>query len=99
MIYIDIKYANMLLPRLDKWSVKRQMPYLANGRCPYCGDSTKNKFTRRGYILQKSSLNYLLYYCHKCGKSTTLSKMLSETNPDLYKDYRVEMIKESSGGG
>ena len=50
-LWIDIKYANLLSAQLELFKVKKSNPYLANFRCPICGDSTKNKSKTRGYLL------------------------------------------------
>jgi hypothetical protein len=51
-LWIDVKYANLLSTQLELFKVKKTNPYLANFRCPVCGDSKKNKSKTRGYILQ-----------------------------------------------
>ena len=40
-MYIEIKYLNLLSPRLDKFKQKKD--YLWNFRCPVCGDSQRNR--------------------------------------------------------
>ena len=65
-----------------------------NLSCPYCGDSTKNKFKARGYLLVKKAEYY--YYCHNCGISKNFDKFLSEHDAILYKEYKLEKLKDSS---
>ena len=62
-----------------------------NFRCPYCGDSKKDKFKARGYLLEKKG-NYN-YFCHNCGISRKFSKFLQENNGELYQQYILEKLK------
>ena len=64
-----------------------------NFRCPYCGDSQKDKFKARGYLLQKKG-NYN-YYCHNCGISKKFTQFLKDNNGELYQQYTLEKLKES----
>ena len=51
--YIDIKYLNIISPQLQKF--KKKGNNLWNFRCPYCGDSQKNKTKARGFVYQKKN--------------------------------------------
>ena len=95
MIWIDIKYANMLSLRFDKFKLKKNDPYVAQCRCPFCGDSEFSKNKTRGYILAKGSR--ILFYCHNCGTSTTLGKLLLKVDPRLHDEYRLEVLREGGG--
>lgn len=95
MLWIDVKYANQLSLRLDKFKLKKHAPYLANCRCPYCGDSDFSKIKARGYIVEK--LGKMFFFCHNCGKSTTLAYLLKEVDIGLYDEYRLEKFKEAGG--
>ena len=64
-----------------------------NFRCPYCGDSQKDKFKARGYLLEKKGQH--MYYCHNCGVSKKFSKFLQDNNLQLYEEYSMEKLKES----
>ena len=57
---------------LENFSSKRNNLY--NFRCPYCGDSQKNKNKARGFLYQVKSDT--AYKCHNCGKSTTFTRFL-----------------------
>lgn len=92
-LWIDVKYASMLVSQLDKFKIKQNKPFMANFRCHYCGDSDKSRSKTRGYILEKSS-DKLLYYCHNCGKSTPFGNALRDIDPFLYNEYSLEQIKE-----
>ncbi|AMQ65930.1 DNA primase [Stenotrophomonas phage vB_SmaS-DLP_6] len=95
MLWIEIKYANLLSIKLDKFKLKKHSPYLANCRCPYCGDSDYSKIKARGYIVEKGGK--LLFFCHNCGKSTVFGKMLQEVDQSLYDEFRLEKFKELGG--
>ena len=90
-MYTEIKYLNMLSPRLEKF--KRKKDHLWNFRCPVCGDSQKNKNKARGFVFELKG--NLLYKCHNCGYSSPLSKLIELLDPALYKEYRLEKFKDS----
>ena len=46
--WIDHKYINLLSPQLERFARKSDKLY--NFRCPFCGDSQKNKWKARGYV-------------------------------------------------
>ena len=90
-MYTEIKYLNMLSPRLEKF--KKKGDYLWNFRCPICGDSKRNKNKVRGFIFQVKG--NLLYKCHNCQYSVPFPKLLEELDPVMYKQYRLEKFKDS----
>lgn len=95
MLWIDVKYANRLSLKLDKWKLKKHSPYVANCRCPYCGDSDLSKIKARGYIVEKKGA--MFFFCHNCGKGTTLGNLLKEVDSSLYSEYRLERLQELGG--
>ena len=54
MNYIDVKYINLISIRLDKFARKKEGIY--NFRCPYCGDSSRNKSKARGYFFDNKNV-------------------------------------------
>ena len=92
--YIDIKYVNLLSPRLDRYKVKTNNPFTANFRCPICGDSKKNKHKARGYAYVRK--NGILYKCHNCGYGASLGNLIKEIDPHLYSQYTMERYKEGN---
>ncbi len=92
--YIDIKYLNIISPQLQKF--KKKGNTLWNFRCPYCGDSQKNKTKARGFVYQKK--NDLFFKCHNCDVGTTLGKLIEYLDSKTYKDYIMERYKTGSGG-
>lgn len=94
MDYIDVKYINLLSPRLERF--KKVKPNLYNCRCPLCGDSKRNKTKARGYFYQvKNNTNYK---CHNCGVNISLSNLLKEVDPVMQKEYVFEKFKETGTG-
>ena len=86
--WIDLKYTNLLSARLPLYKIKNHNPFLANFRCPICGDSQKNKLKARGYIVQRQS--NLFYKCHNCEASFSFSKFLAKIDLVLYEEYSKE---------
>lgn len=89
-IWLDTKYLGMLSFRLDRF--KKTDDNLYNFRCPFCGDSGKNKFKSRGYIYQHEG--QLKFKCHNCGQSKHFSTFLKEFDSTIYSDYIFEVLKE-----
>jgi len=86
--WIDVKYANLLSGKLQQFKIKKSMPYLANCRCPICGDSQKNKLKARGYLFQHK--NEMAYKCHNCGFAAPFGKFLKQLDTYLYDEYTRE---------
>ena len=86
--WLDIKYANLMSSQLTKFKVKSNNPYLANCRCPVCGDSKANQLKARGYIYQIRGK--LFYRCHNCGVSWKFSHFLEVVNPTLFSEFLKE---------
>lgn len=89
--WIQNKYALLLSNRFDRFSNKNGQ---INFRCPYCGDSHKDKMKARGYLISKKQEYY--YYCHNCHVSRNFSKFLEEQDPQLHKEYLMETLKEKA---
>ena len=83
----------MVASRLDvcKWKNDNTL----NHRCPYCGDSQKNKHKARGYHFAVDQ-NFI-YKCHNCGKSTSSVHFLKDHFPDIHKEYLKEYLQEKGG--
>ena len=90
---LDKKYINLVSPQLERFRWQRAT--LANCRCPFCGDSKKNKNKCRGYFYEQKGRYY--YKCHNCGASHSVSGFLEHVNPALYSEFRLEWIKEKGG--
>lgn len=86
MNYTEYKYINLYSAYV------RNFKKVGNDKfqfsCPICGDSKKNTRKARGYVFDNKTLS--VYKCHNCGISTTFSKLLQQTQPQLYNDYVFE---------
>ena len=90
--YIDLKFINDLSSRLSQF--KRKTEHLFNFRCPYCGDSEKNKTKARGYLYRKK--NDMFYKCHNCGVGASLGNFIKHLDPKMYSEYVLERYKGSA---
>jgi len=88
--YIDVKYVNLISPYLQQF--KKKGDFLWNFRCPYCGDSKKNRTKARGFVFRKK--NDMFYKCHNCGVGATLGNLIKEVDSKTYKDYILERYKK-----
>lgn len=85
----DLKFTSLISNRFEKF--QRKSDYLFNCRCPFCGDSQKNKSKMRGYIYRKD--DSLIYKCHNCGIGTSIGNVLKQLDSNLYKEYTLEKYK------
>lgn len=67
-----------------------------NIRCPYCGDSSKNEFKKRGYILYKENEKKYFYYCHNCGISKDIQDFIND-NKELSQKLNIETLLSGEG--
>lgn len=93
-MWIEDKYLNLISARLPLFKKTRDGVY--NCRCPICGDSRKSKTKARGYFFERK--NTLFYDCKNCGAKgkRSFSRFLEWFDPELYKEYKVEMFKEKT---
>ena len=92
-VYIDKKYIGSISFKLEQFKQKKTDLY--NFRCPYCGDSKKNRTKTRGFLYRK--LNGYFFICHNCSKSTTFANFLQFLDPQEYKTYAFEKYTEGKG--
>jgi len=92
--YIDIKYINLISPRLPKFGWKKQD--LAACRCPICGDSQKSKSKTRFYFYEKKGGFFVR--CHNCDYGTTIGKFIEYLDPFVYKQYMLEKYRDGVEG-
>jgi|ERR1019366_9368227 transcription elongation factor Elf1 len=95
MSWLDQKYCGLLSIRLPLYKVKRSNPFLAEFRCPLCGDSATNKNKKRGFIFSEDRV--FKFKCHNCGEHHTFSYFLKLLDTELYKEYAIENFKEGQG--
>tara|TARA_B100000073_G_scaffold195512_1_gene161956 strand:- start:1119 stop:2111 length:993 start_codon:yes stop_codon:yes gene_type:complete len=94
MSFVDSKYIGLVSSRLVKFAKKKEGLY--NFRCPYCGDSQKQKNKARGYIYKlKNDHNFK---CHNCGVSRTFTNFLKDMDTVLYDQYIMERYKNGLTG-
>jgi transcription elongation factor Elf1 len=84
------KYIGIVSTRLDKF--KRKSANLYNFRCPFCGDSDKNKSKARGYIYEKKGK--MSYHCHNCGVPMSVPNFIKAVDQNLYNEMQLERIKD-----
>jgi len=89
MLFIDVKYTNLLGSRLRNF--KQKNDYVWNYSCPVCGDSSKNKLKARGYIYRAKQ--DLFCKCHNCGHSTNIGNLIKYVDTHLYDEYVLERYK------
>lgn len=89
---VDAKFAG--LATLRGRNGKQVSKTVWNLSCPYCGDSKRKKTKARGFFTIYS--NFTGYYCHNCGISTTLRNYLRQHEPDLYRQYLLELLIEQA---
>jgi transcription elongation factor Elf1 len=93
-VYIERKFLGFVSSKLEQF--KQKQTDLYNFRCPYCGDSKRNKLKARGYVYRKS--NDYFFICHNCGKSTTFAKFLEHIDGTTYKQYILERYSAGETG-
>jgi len=91
-LYLDRKYTTLLGQRLERFSIKKESPFVATCRCMICGDSQKNKYKTRGYFYEKGQR--INYKCHNCGASTSSAKLMQMFDTNLYDDYLLEVYRD-----
>ena len=94
MSFVDAKYIGLVSVRLQKFSKKKEGLYTF--RCPYCGDSQKNKNKTRGYIY--SFKNDHNFKCHNCGASRSFTNFLKDQDTMLHDQYVMERYKSGLTG-
>jgi transcription elongation factor Elf1 len=93
-VYIDRRYLLLVSSRLERFAQKKDD--LFNFRCPFCGDSKKNKLKARGYIFRKN--NDYFYTCHNCHVSTTFSKFLKHVDSNSHGQYILDRYADGENG-
>lgn len=92
--FIDKKYINMVSPQLERFKWKKTD--VANCRCPFCGDSQKNKSKARGFFFKKK--NDFFFKCHNCGVGHSMSRFLEAISPSVATEYSLERWRNGENG-
>lgn len=98
-LFLELKYARMVGPRLLLWKVKKNSPFHGNARCPICLDSATSKSKCRFHVTEHDGMVFCS--CFNCGYKNSLANYMKVNQPDLYHEfvfekYRIEG-KEDSG--
>ena len=88
--WIAKKYVGLVSGRLSNFKRKNSN---FNFSCNICGDSKKNKYTARAWIIDKG--DHLMFHCHNLCGSKGFDWWLKYTDENLYSEYRLEKFKES----
>lgn len=92
---LEQRYAGRLAGILPGFKQSARATFIF--RCPFCGDSKKNKHKARGYLFCTSD-NKMLFKCHNCGMSKGFQAFLKEINADLYREYLYETLSSKNDG-
>ena len=90
MLFLDVKYANLLSPYLRNY--KKKSDFLWNFSCPICGDSKKNPLKARAYLYRHKET--IRMKCHNCDYSSGIRNFLKEIDTNLFNEYLVEVYAE-----
>lgn len=93
---VDQQFITMISNRLPLFTMKSHHPMVGNFRCVICGDSRTNPHKKRGYITFDSKSSQYRYFCHNCQYSKPFYAFLREWDPATYKQYCVEIFKQSN---
>lgn len=91
---IDKEYLQKASVHLKQYKLKSTYPFVANFRCPFCGDSQKDKFKARGYCFEPSSRDHLKYKCQNCGVTTNVGRLLRTVDSNMYDEYVFARFRE-----
>lgn len=95
--WIDMKYLGMLSSQLPQYSVRSVNPFKASCRCPLCGDSKKNPYKKRGHFYKHKDI--ILFKCFNCSAIRSIKSLLKTLNPELKKEYDLEVFAENKPVG
>lgn len=94
-LWVEQKYAKLISPRLNRYTDKGNgATFVANFRCPICGDSKKKLSTRRGYFHVKAGKMFM--HCHNCSSAMTFESFLHDFDINVYKEFKFENFKEDN---
>ena len=93
-MFLDKQFVDQVRFMLVGFEWERE--YVANFRCPLCGDSQRSAKKRRGYFYPDRKENVLRFKCHNCSEQSGWSFQfwLRSFNPALYQEYQLELFRE-----
>lgn len=80
---LDKEFSNVQKRKINDYADR------LNIACPYCQDSHRNVYAKRGNLY----LNRLFYVCFNCDKKTTLDRLCKDFNEQIDPDKKLEMIE------
>ena len=92
-LWLDDKYIRMVGAQLPLFKHKGTHTYTF--RCPFCGDSAKNRTKTRGYVYPLKDI--LFYKCHNCDIALPFGAFLKRLTPTIYHDYAIERFHDQHG--
>ena len=98
MLYNEVKYLKLVSYRLERFKIKKDdgNHFLANCRCPICGDSEQNSKKTRGYFYSRG--NKLNYKCHNCNASMSFARWLKDFDFNIYSMFALEEFQHKNPG-
>lgn len=97
---IDVDQTNWIINQLKENFFDGQIKesnHHYNFRCPFCGDSKKNKLKKRGWLYIRN--NQCSFYCYNCGKTCSGFELIAhlrgistkEVIKECYKATRINL--------
>lgn len=95
MSWVDNEFAFRAFSHLPRFKQVTNGPrFKLNFRCPICGDSQKDQFKARGWAYEQPTGGVAIH-CYNCDAHMGLGRYLKENEPDLYREYILEVRKET----
>ena len=91
-LWCDDKYLRLVSGQLDQF--KYLAPQKSRFRCPFCGDSARNKLKTRGYTFPKQQT--IIYKCHNCDLALPFGAFLKRLSRPLFNQYIIENFREQA---
>lgn len=90
-VYIKSLLQNILNKEFSNPQKRRidEYPDRVNFACPYCGDSSKSLYKKRGNLY----FNKLFFICFNCDKKTSFDKMARDFNEVIDPQKKLEIIE------
>lgn len=90
-LFLERKFVTLVSSRLNQF--KRRGPDTWNFRCPFCGDSKRNKVKTRGYLYERGGSIH--FHCHNCLTSHHFKTFLKRVDHQLFTEYQMEEFQEN----
>ena len=88
-LWCDDKYLRLISGQLDQF--RYLAPQKSRFRCPFCGDSARNKLKARGYTFPKQQT--IIYKCHNCDLALPFGAFLKRLSRPLFNEYIIENFR------